>query len=621
LSEPNKGAAGSDAPVKRPRISCWGATAAIVLAAGCGYANALLNGFALDDQDVIARNPLVHSLAGVGRAFVHTYWPESTRAGQYRPLAIASFAIDWSVSHGAPMWLHAVNIGWHIAACLLVWRLLSAIVSPSGALAGALLFAIHPVHVEAVANLVGRSELMCATFVLAALLAHRRGSWWAVALYAAALLSKESGITFVGLAAACDVLLRPVAGGWQPTARVEVPRTGRRQAALYGAYAVATILYGLALGVLFRGTPLVRIAAPWVHTSAPARWLTAISLVPQYVRLMIVPLHLHVDYTPSLVSIAHGVTAGVVAGALTIIAAAAIAVRARRSAPPVTLAIVVFAIAVTPVANLFFASGIMLAERTLYLPSVGLAILAGWLWDLAAASTLAEGGSWRPAPSLGRLLPAAGRWPLAGASVLILAAFAVRTWTRTPVWRDNKSAMVASLRDEPDSYRAHERVADVLQHSADTTGALREYAIARRLYPGDAYLYQAAASIVATRGDSGVAVAERLLDSARLVDPGAYADAMRHAWLRYAMRDYPGTIALAHRAYLMQRDSIDAVMVLAQAAQQIGDTTDAAAAYHLALADHPRNPTLRRSYAEMLMSVGDTAGAARERQIADGSRY
>ncbi len=598
--------------------------AVIVLTAVCGYANALLNGFALDDNDVIARNPLVHTLAGVWQSFAHTYWPESTGAGQYRPLAIASFAIDWALSHGSPMWLHAVNIGWHVAACLLVWRLLSVVVSSRGALVGALLFAVHPVHVEAVANLVGRSELMCATFVVGALLAHRRDSWLAVPLYAAALLSKESGITFVGLAVAYDLLLRSTA------TRLGAVDTGgarfhRQRAWLYAAYLAVTAAYGVALAAVSHGAPLVRVAAPWVHTSVPARWLTAIGMAAEYLRLLVVPFQLHVDYLPRVISVAHAVTGEVVLGALIIAAAAAIAIRTRRTAPVVAFAIVLFAIAVAPVSNLFFASGIMLAERTLYLPSVAIAIIAAWAWDTAAAANRRspfQDDQQAAAMGSGGLLhgfrpnPPDGLFSFRVAALLILGTFAVRTWTRTPVWRDNATAMMASLRDEPESYRAHERVGDVLERSGDTTAAFREYGIARTLYPGDPYLYQAAAAMVVMRGDSGTAVADRLLDSARLVDPDAYSDVMRRAWVRYAARDYLGTIALARRAYRMQTDSIDAIMVLTQAAQRIGDVRDADAAYRAALADHPENGALRRSYAAMLVSIGDTAGALRERQMA-----
>jgi hypothetical protein len=621
-------------PVSGHRVGHWRAGCAVALVAGLCYVNALSNEFALDDNDVIAQNPLVHQLSGVYRAFVHTYWPEATRAGQYRPLTIATFAIDWTMFRGSTVWLHAVNVLWHVAACLIVWRLLVAVVSRRGALAGGLVFAIHPVHVEAVANLVGRSELMCATFVLAALLAHRRGHWSAVPLYAAALLSKETGITLLGLVVASDVLIRAarqdrmdgersdggktgggkadgnVLPGWS---RVLDAQTSRRRAGLYIAYASVTAAYGLLLASLFRDVPIVRVAAPWMRLPTSARWLTAISGVTEYARLLLIPLHLHVDYMPRAFDVVHRVTLPVILGVVLIVGAAVVAVRVRKSAPPIAFAIALFAITIAPVSNIFFASGIMLAERTLYLPSVALSIVVAWAWQQASVAQALRAsdrrGSWSDRPW-------ATRAAVIGAVALVAVGLAVRTWTRTPVWRNNKTALVASLRDEPLSYRAHERAADVLERAGNVPGALHEYAIARSLYPDDAYLYQASASMLVTRGDSGTAAASRLLDSARLIDPSPYADLMRHAWLRYAARDYPGTIALARSAYLMKRDSVDAIMVLTQAAQQINDVRSANAAFRLALADHPRDRSLHRSYAAMLMSVGDSAGAAREGQLA-----
>lgn len=587
------------------RTEAWRAGLVVGGVAAACYANALANRFALDDNDVVARNPLVRALSGVVRSFAHSYWPETSGAGQYRPLAISSFAIDWSLSHGSPIWLHAVNVAWHVAACVLVWRLAATLVSRTAATVGALVFAVHPVHVEAVANLAGRSELMCAAFVIAALLAHRRGHWTAVPLYAAALASKESGITFVAIAVAWDLLLRRPASSADSRASRASTSAGAAhvpgRASLYAAYASVTVLYAGVLAFVFRATPMVRVAAPWAHNTTGARYLTAISTVVEYLRLTVVPLHLHIAYMPQVIAIAHGLTGRVLLGALILIAAALLAWYTRRVAPPVAFAILLFAISIAPVANVVFPSGIIVAERTLYLPTVAVAIVAGWLWDHRPVDRLAFA-----APAL---------------AVCAIVALGVRTWTRTPVWRDNKSAIMASLHDEPESYVAHERAADVLERTGDTLAAIREYAIARTLYPGDPYLYQAAASILVTRGDSGVAAAEQVLDSARLVEPGEYADIMRRAWVRYAARDYLGTIRLARRAYLLQRDSTDAIMVLTQAAQQLDDVADADAAYRLAIADHPQDRSLHQSYALMLTLIGDSAGAARERQKAGQGRY
>ena len=65
------------------------------------YLGALGNHFAQDDNQIIAFNALVHHVSGLWRAFAESYWPADVGGGPYRPLAIASYAIDWSLSGGA----------------------------------------------------------------------------------------------------------------------------------------------------------------------------------------------------------------------------------------------------------------------------------------------------------------------------------------------------------------------------------------------------------------------------------------------------------------------------------------------------------------------------------------
>ncbi|HUF30618.1 MAG TPA: hypothetical protein VMM77_08110, partial [Gemmatimonadaceae bacterium] len=134
----------------------------VVVVALLVYGNALQNGFVLDDGPVVLRNPLVHSIDGLWRAFTESYWPPPSQGGQYRPLGTISFTLDWAISGGDPRWFHAVNVLWHAAAALLVWYVALQLLAPAAALVAALLFAVHPVHVEAVANLVGRLEPMAA---------------------------------------------------------------------------------------------------------------------------------------------------------------------------------------------------------------------------------------------------------------------------------------------------------------------------------------------------------------------------------------------------------------------------------------------------------------------------
>lgn len=588
----------------------WRAALVVAAVGGLAYANAIANRFTLDDDTVIAKNDLVRHLSSIWRAFALPYWPVVTPAGQYRPLAIASFAVDWAVSGGSPHWMHFVNVMWHVVACVLVWRLLRQLVTSGPALAGALFFALHPVHVEAVANTVGRCEVMAAVFVVGAVLAHRRGSWTAVPLYAAALASKESGAVFLGLAAANDLLL-----GTAQSVSVSVVRTPavirgvalwRRRWPLYAGYFGVATIYAATLAIVFRHRSLVDIAPTWFRASAVDRWLTEARVVPEYVRLMIAPYALRMEYSPRVIDVAHHLSPLVAAGMVVTAAVVVALVYAWRRAPAAAFGLAWFGIAVSPVSNVLFASGVVLAERTLYLPSVGAAILAGWAVQEAVRRLDA-----RPA---GR--PAAHRLPMGfrglamGGALAMLMAFAVRTWTRTAIWHDDKRLLVDAMLTESESYRTHLWAAEILGTHGDFAGAQREYAMARTLYPEDPHVYEAAAMIADAQDQFGLA--DRLYDSASAIVPGVAVVYLRQARLRFRAGDYAGAIRSARMAYEASPDSVAALNVLTGAAQHIGDFADAEWAFRRGLSDHPGSANLHQQYSWMLAAKGDTAGSRRE---------
>src|SRR2546428_10492686 len=67
----------------------------------------------MDDLYIIVWNPLVHSVQGAWRAFGGPYWPPDLGGQMYRPLPLATFAVDWTIAHGHPVWFHAMNLLWH----------------------------------------------------------------------------------------------------------------------------------------------------------------------------------------------------------------------------------------------------------------------------------------------------------------------------------------------------------------------------------------------------------------------------------------------------------------------------------------------------------------------------
>jgi hypothetical protein len=148
----------------------------------------LRNGFTFDDPLIIAQNPLVAGEGGLSAIFTSHYWASEERHGNlYRPLTIASYWLNHRLAGAEPWSYHLVNLLLHGAVTVLVYlvslRLARAPragvagwmrpVEAGGdtvAFTGALLYATHPIHTEAVVSVVGRAERMAALFVLAA--------WW-----------------------------------------------------------------------------------------------------------------------------------------------------------------------------------------------------------------------------------------------------------------------------------------------------------------------------------------------------------------------------------------------------------------------------------------------------------
>ncbi len=471
---------------------------AALLAAAVGaavYTPSLGNRFTLDDGAIVERNPAAHSVAAAVRAFGHTYWPPEHPAGQWRPLVILSFAADWQLSGGSPVWLHAVNVVWHAAATALVVPVLAAYVSVPAALAGAIVFAVHPVHVEAVANLVGRAEAMAAAFLMLALLAARavrrrvregRRAWPAeaglLAAVLAGLLTKEHTAVAVALLALDDLATR------EPGA----PALPWRD---YAAVAAMTALWFLVRRGIDAGASFAMLAPTFFGLGAVGRISTMLPVVFVVARLLVWPFSLSADYFPEVVPRLEHPTLLGAAGLLLLLALGALAALSWRRNRPLAAGLVIVGIAWLPTANLLFPTGIVLAERTLYLGTVGVALIA--------------------AAAFARLAALRGARAAAAATGCVALVFGVRVVTQIPVWRDNRDLALWALEAHPEAYRAHQAAARALVRLGDLRGALEQYAVSIELYPLDYYNLTEAGAAALDAGRTGLALdylrrAERL---------------------------------------------------------------------------------------------------------------
>ncbi|MDE3171571.1 MAG: hypothetical protein KGN74_00735 [Gemmatimonadota bacterium] len=444
------------------RLAPWLAA----LAAMAVYANALHNGLALDDAVVIGQNPNVHQFAPLGDLWVSAYWPNLPfQVGLYRPLTILSYMAEWALWHGQAMGFHLVNVLLHGAvAALVVVLVLRLGAPPLAALVGGLLFAVHPVHVEAVAGVVGYAELMMTVLVLVACLVHlsRAGPvvarWAAIAAcFLAALLVKETAVALPLLLMVVDFL--------NPDRRDPLWRAVWNDAPLYLLLAAVFGGYiGLryaVLGVVAGTTP----APALVGKSSAVRVATAFRTWLDYIRLMVWPRDLVAEYGPNVRVAASWrdlpVYLGIAAGG----AVLASAWRLRRRCPWWTAAVAWFAASVFVVSNLVVGVGVVLAERTLYLPSVAIAFAAV------------------PLTALGRRRPRAAALVLAAATVLAVA----RTWTRTPVWRSTDTLLTQLAQAHPESFEAQAYLGDSAMRAGHPREAVRHYAVAYGLVP-DRYI-------------------------------------------------------------------------------------------------------------------------------------
>src|ERR1051325_975840 len=142
---------------------------ALVLIVLAASGTSLGNGFAYDDLLIIRDNQQIHRLADMAFDFVQGYWPQEHGGALYRPLTLVLFSLQWAAGRGAPWVFHAVNVTLYAALTLGLFGLGRRILPTGAAWLGRARFALHPVHVEAVANVVGQGELTTALLVVLAL--------------------------------------------------------------------------------------------------------------------------------------------------------------------------------------------------------------------------------------------------------------------------------------------------------------------------------------------------------------------------------------------------------------------------------------------------------------------
>jgi hypothetical protein len=477
------------------RISDRTAIIAVVAVALAASLAGLANAFVYDDVIMIQLNERVRGLSHWRQLLTSPYWPPPWNQEHYRPLTSLLFAAQYGLGAGFPLIFRITSYLLYAGAAAGVFLLGARLLPRHIALGAALLFAAHPVHVEAVAPAVGQSELVVGivAIVMTILYLDRRRAGplalrdWGVlgVLYALASLSKEHGLVLPALLLAVEAFLIP--GPF--LSRVRHLWAGYAGLAAIGAGLV--LLRFAVLGGQFSGQWTTEALN---GLSMPERALTMLQVVPHWARLLVWPASLQVEYSPQEFMAATGIGTAEVLGVVALAAWVAGIVLARRRLPVLSFGLAWMAIILLPVSNVLIPTGSLLAERLLYLPSVGFLLGLG-----AVLAAMLE----RPAWSTERRIKVIG-----GVCALLVLAGTIRSAERHRVWRNEAVFSVRGVQDAPRSFRAQRAYGNVLFDLGFRDLALQTYSKAIELAAPTGHAWRVRNDLAARFRASGETEAE-----------------------------------------------------------------------------------------------------------------
>lgn len=527
------------------------------------------HGYVWDDRTLIAENRFLGDAREIGRNLTSDFFrrsAEPSQIGHWRPVVTASYMVDRAAGGGSARAFHLTNALLHGAAAALVVLLAMSLGLPGwAALVSALVFAAHPVHVESVSWISGRTDLLCGVFVLAALTIDARGGarGWSALATLLAIGAKEMAVV-VPFAVALRAAWLPrddERGGW---------RAAWPHLAAIALYAV--VRFGM-LGIV----PRAPAAAGAGRVALFVTWWSAFA---DYVRVLVWPVRLSivspVALATSLVSMR--VLAGVVLFALM----AAAAWRLRYRLTVTSWGIACFLASLVPLVNFIVpvrAIGSVAfpwAERFLFVPSIFLAIAVG--------SAVAA-------------LPGRARSPALAAIAVVCLLFGARTVARERVWLSQRTLFEAAVREHPDDEPARVNLAAALLDAGDAPAAERELGRALATAPGDPIALYLLGNAQRQKADlEGAEASYRKALSIRPVYPQALINL---GLVLGAKKDLDGAEAAFRQADEQLGGAPETKVNLAIVMRLRGRTPEAAALYREALALDPGFTPAREGLASL----------------------
>ncbi len=457
------------------------------------YGNTLFNQFVYDDGYLIVNNPFIKDFQHLPEAFtkdVTQLTPFKKDSGYYRPLSMAYLFMGYKLWHLNPMGWHLGNILLHLLNSFLVFLLVRFISKNRGLsfLAG-LFFALHPIHVEAVAPIYNFMGLLATFFVLKSFVAFVKSDGMkkfaygllALIMYLLAVLAKEEVFIFPAIFVLYDYYF--ISHSWRKTL-MNIWRYG-------GFFLIAIGYLFLRWSSVERGAALGLWHFPLTFNVEPAasgllHILTVCKLYVIYIYRLILPVSLSAFYMiPAIKTVfsMESLVSLMICGAVFFLAW-----EEKRKRPLVSFFIWFFFLSSLMISNLIPIGGLF-AERFMYLPSLSFCFLLAYFFIQQLDKAEREGRETRQKMFLIALL-----------TLLIL--YGMQTATRNYTWRSNISLWEDTVKKAPLSYVAHLNLANAYYKAELYRDALNEYQKALHLSQHQApYIYNAIGKIYGIKKD------------------------------------------------------------------------------------------------------------------------
>jgi Tfp pilus assembly protein PilF len=442
-----------------PAKKLWAALA-LALLGGVTFSGAIGHGFTFDDKYHVVSNEALSQPLDFGAVFQEPTWPGNL----YRPVVTLSFLLTKRAFGDSPGPYHITNLALHALVCGMLFLVLARRFDTTLAALTTALFAVHPLHAEAVANVSNRTELLAALFGFLSLwtVLQReanvdsgvRRAAWSLLLFVSFLLataSKESAICLVGIV---PFLLQD-GTSWRGLGR-GIRRSLPSLFVMSLSFACYLAMRVHTLGAVLTERSITFLDNPLADRVGVERILLALPLLGKYVSLSVLPWNLSPDYSFASLGSFERLDPALLGQGFALLVVLGLAAYPSRLSFWAIWFLVSFAVT----ANLLFPIGTVFAERLAYVPSVGIAGL------MASAILTLRPRILRPV-----------------ASVAVCAALLVASVQYTRDWESNERIFLRGIRAQPQSAKMHHNYGAMLLTKGDRAGATRHFERALSIYP------------------------------------------------------------------------------------------------------------------------------------------